>query len=52
MTPPPPFHHHFYIINQCLTSGWMDLKTGRSIKVIWLCQNKTQEIMSGTLDIN
>lgn len=49
---PPFFHNHFYIIiNQCLTSGWMDLKTGRSIKVIWLCQNKTQEIMSGTLDI-
>lgn len=29
----------------------MDLKTGRSIKVIWLCQNKTHEIMSETLEI-
>lgn len=45
------FRKSFLHYEPCLTSGWMDLKTGRSIKVIWLCQNKTHEIMSETLEI-
>ena len=34
-----------HIYQYCvLTSGWMDLKTGTSINVIWLCKIKTKMI--------